>query len=248
MGHVPQRPLHRARHQGDRLIHVRALADRARVRHEGRPLTRPPGRAARARDGRDQGVGAGRRRRPACLLGAANRARDRCRADRSSCGARRQAARAGGSRPRSGRIGVQARACPCPGGHVSHRHRGKRRIRASRDRRMHRRRTSHQRCDSSRCGGRRRMSHGRRERRANPRAPDGRRGVICRASTTWWWAASTPTSGTGSLRVSSRVASHRSNSCAFSSGSRKTSRSSSNLPRLDRDGQILLESSKEQIG
>ena len=106
MGHVPQRPVHRARHQGDRRIHVRALADRARVRHEGRPLTRPPGRAARAHDGRDQGVGAGRRRRPACLLGAANRARDRGRADRSSCGARRQAARAGGSRPRSGRIGA----------------------------------------------------------------------------------------------------------------------------------------------
>ena len=33
VGHVPQRPLHRARHQADRRLHVRALADRARVRH-----------------------------------------------------------------------------------------------------------------------------------------------------------------------------------------------------------------------
>ena len=71
-------------------LHVRALADRARVRDEGRPLARAPRRAARAHDSRHQGVGAGRRGRPACLLGAADRARDRCRTDRSSCRPRRQ--------------------------------------------------------------------------------------------------------------------------------------------------------------
>ena len=127
MGHVPQRPVHRARHQGDRRLHVRALADRARVRHEGRPLARPPGRAARAHDSRDQGVGAGRRGRPTCLLGAADRARDRCRTDRSSCGPRRKAARARGPRPGPGRIGVQAGARSRPGGDLSHRHRRGRR-------------------------------------------------------------------------------------------------------------------------
>ena len=78
--------------KADRRLHVRALADRARVRHEGRPLTRPPRRAARAHDGRHQGVGAGRRGRPARLLGAADRARDRCWADRSSRRPRRKAA------------------------------------------------------------------------------------------------------------------------------------------------------------
>ena len=42
MGHVPQRAVHRARHQADRRVHVRALADRAGLLHEGRPLARPP--------------------------------------------------------------------------------------------------------------------------------------------------------------------------------------------------------------
>ena len=41
VGHVPQRPVHRARHQGDRRLHVRTLADRAGVRDEGRPVARP---------------------------------------------------------------------------------------------------------------------------------------------------------------------------------------------------------------
>ena len=37
VGHVPQRPVHRARHQADRRLHVRALAHRAGVRDEGGP-------------------------------------------------------------------------------------------------------------------------------------------------------------------------------------------------------------------
>ena len=50
VGHVPQRPVHRARHQGDRRLHVRALAHRARVRDEGRRVAGPARRAARADD------------------------------------------------------------------------------------------------------------------------------------------------------------------------------------------------------
>ena len=84
VGHVPQRPVHRARHQADRRLHVRALAHRARVRDEGRPVARPARRAARADDRGRQGVGAGARRRPARVLGAAHRARHRRRA-RSAC-------------------------------------------------------------------------------------------------------------------------------------------------------------------
>ena len=84
VGHVPQRPVHRARHQADRRLHVRALADRARVRHQGRPVAGHPRRAARADDRRRQGLGAGRGGRPARVLGAADRARDRRRA-RSAC-------------------------------------------------------------------------------------------------------------------------------------------------------------------
>ena len=53
--------VHRARHQGDRRVHERALAHRARLRHQARPVARDARRAARADDGRHQGVGAGRR-------------------------------------------------------------------------------------------------------------------------------------------------------------------------------------------
>ena len=177
MGYVPQRPVHRARHQGDRRLYVRALADRARVRNEDRPLARPPGRAARTHDSRDQGVGAGGRGRPTCLLGAADRARDRCWTDRSSCCPHRKATRARGPRPGPGRIGVQAGARSRPGGDLPHRHRRGRGLRAGRDRRMHRRRTAHRGLDPGRRAGRGRVSHGRRERRAHRWAPDGRRGV-----------------------------------------------------------------------
>ena len=123
VGHVPERPVHRARHQGDRRLHVRALADRARVRHEGGPFTRPAWRAARAHDGRHEGVGAGQRRRPARLLGAADRARDRRRTDWSSCRPRREAARTRGPRPRPRRIRAQAGAGAGSWGDLSHRQR-----------------------------------------------------------------------------------------------------------------------------
>ena len=79
---MPQRPVHRARHQADRRLHVGALADRARVRDEGRPLARAPRRAARAHHGGREGVGAGRRGRAARVLGAADRARHGRGADR----------------------------------------------------------------------------------------------------------------------------------------------------------------------
>ena len=36
MGHVPQRPIHRARHQGAERLRRRAIAHRAGIRHEGR--------------------------------------------------------------------------------------------------------------------------------------------------------------------------------------------------------------------
>ena len=180
VGHVPQRPVHRARHQGDRRLHVRALADRARVRDEGRPLARPPRRAARAHDGRHQGVGAGRRGRPARVLGAADRARDRRRADRPSCGPRRQAARARGPRPRPGRIGAQAGSRARPRRHLPLRHRRWTRIRAGRHHRMHRRRAGHRRLDPEDRGGRRRVPHGRRGRRPHRRARHGRRRVATR--------------------------------------------------------------------
>jgi len=54
---------------------------------------RAPRRAARADDGRHQGLGAGSRGRPARLLGAAHRPRDRRGTDRPPGGADRQAAR-----------------------------------------------------------------------------------------------------------------------------------------------------------
>ena len=73
-------------------------------------LARPPRRAARADDGRRQGVGAGRGGRPARVLGAADGARDRRRADRAAGGAGRRAARAGGPCARPRRIRAQAGA------------------------------------------------------------------------------------------------------------------------------------------
>ena len=72
MGHVPQRPVHRARHQGNRRLHVRALAHRARYAMKVDPVARTARRAARAGDGGDQGLGAGARSRQARLLGAAH--------------------------------------------------------------------------------------------------------------------------------------------------------------------------------
>ena len=49
MGHVPQRAVHRAGHQTDRRVHVRAMADRAGLLHQGGPVTRPPRRCCSSR-------------------------------------------------------------------------------------------------------------------------------------------------------------------------------------------------------
>ena len=102
VGHVPQRPVHRAWHQADRRLHVRALADRTRVRDEGGQFARAPRCPAGAHNRRHQGLGTDRRGRPARLLGAPDRAGNRGGADRSSRCPPREAARSGRSRPRSG--------------------------------------------------------------------------------------------------------------------------------------------------
>jgi hypothetical protein len=109
VGHVPQRPIYRARHQGDRRLHVRALADRARVRDADRSLARPLGRTVGANDSCHQGVGAGPGGRSAFLLGAAHRTCHRRRADWSSCCPRRNSARARGPRSRPDGIGGPSR-------------------------------------------------------------------------------------------------------------------------------------------
>ena len=70
------------------------------------------------------------------------------RADRSPRCPRRQAARAGGPRPRPGRFGAQAGTRARARRDLPHRQRRRHRIRAGRHRRMHRRRASHRRLDS----------------------------------------------------------------------------------------------------
>ena len=100
VGHVPQRPVHRAGDQGDPRVHVGALAHRARVRDQGGRLARDPRRAPRADDRDHEGAGAGRDGRPALLLGSGDGARDRRRPDRSPGGLRSEAVRQGGPRPR----------------------------------------------------------------------------------------------------------------------------------------------------
>ena len=105
MGHVPQRPVHRARHQADRRLHVRAVAHRAGVRDEGRPslgllgvLLEPTTVVTKAWEQADASASAR-------VLGAAHRARHRRRPDRPAGGAGRQAARArrARARPHQGR-------------------------------------------------------------------------------------------------------------------------------------------------
>ena len=100
-------------------------------------VARPAGRAARAHDGGRQGVGAGGRRRPACVLGAAERARHRGRSDRPAGGAHRQAAWTRRPRPRPDGLGRQARAGARARGHLSQRHDRRRRLPAGHHRRVH---------------------------------------------------------------------------------------------------------------
>ena len=65
---------------------------------------------ARTRDGRREGVGAGRRGRPARVLGAADGPGDGGRADRPARRPARNAARARGPRARPGGVGTEAEA------------------------------------------------------------------------------------------------------------------------------------------
>ena len=60
VGLLPQRPLHRARHQGAARLRLGALADRAGVRREARSRARAARGADGADDDRGQGVGADR--------------------------------------------------------------------------------------------------------------------------------------------------------------------------------------------
>ncbi len=122
VGHVPQRPVHGARHQADRRLHVRTLANRARVRHEGGPLARAPGRAARAHHGRRQSLGAGAVGRQARLLGANEPCWSPARA-RSACWRRWSVEQHGLDVHVLDRadVGRQARARSCPGRDVPYR-------------------------------------------------------------------------------------------------------------------------------
>ena len=94
MGYVPQRSLHRARHQGAAWFRRRAFSDRAGLRGEGRNGARSRCRADGARKRRRQGVGACVPDRPAlALMGAGQCAGHRRRPDRIAGGFARRAAR-----------------------------------------------------------------------------------------------------------------------------------------------------------
>ena len=167
--------VHRARHQGDRRLHVRAMADRARVRDEVDPslgllgvLIEPTTVVAKAWE---QIAAVGQRAfwepRTVLVTGA------------GPIGL--LAALIGKQhgleihvldRIESGR---QARAGARPRRDLPHRHRGGRRVRAGHHRRMHRRRAGHRRLDPGHGSRRHRVSHRRRERRPHDRAHDGRR-------------------------------------------------------------------------
>ena len=66
VGYVPQRPLHRARHQGPARLRRRALPHRAGIRRQGRSGARHARRPARARQRRRQGMGSTEADRAAC--------------------------------------------------------------------------------------------------------------------------------------------------------------------------------------
>ena len=152
VGHVSKRPVHGARHQADRRLHVRALADRARVRDEGGQFARAPRCPAGAHNSSHQSLGTGRRGRSARLLGTPDGADDRGGADRSARRPHRKAARAGRPRPRPGRFWTRAGARPRPRRNLPHRHRSRHRIRARHHRRMHTRRPGDHRLDSDPLG------------------------------------------------------------------------------------------------
>ena len=149
VGHVPQRPVHRARHQGDRRLHVRALADRARVRDEGRrprsgssaccwsPRPSSPRRGSRSSRSASAPSGS---RGPCSSPGPG----------RSACSRRSSASSAGWTFMSStGSNRAQAGSRPRPRRDLSLRHGRGRRLRAGRHRRMHGRRAGHRRRDPS---------------------------------------------------------------------------------------------------
>ncbi len=85
MGYVPQRPLHRARHQGTQRLRRGFFPHRARLSGQGRSRARRRRRAGRADQRRRQGLGSHRAHRPALArLAAADAIGHRRRADRSA--------------------------------------------------------------------------------------------------------------------------------------------------------------------
>ena len=110
VGHVPERPVHRAGDQGAPRVHVGALARRAGVRAQGGSVPGTPRRAPRADDRDREGAGAGRRGRPARPLGTEDGARDRRGADRPPRGLRREAAMARSSSSTSSIVSREGRS------------------------------------------------------------------------------------------------------------------------------------------
>ena len=104
VGHVPQRPLHRARHQGAQRLRLGFFPDRAGFPDQGRCSLGDAGVSGRTDQCRRQGVGSHRAYRPAlALMAAENAAGDRRRPGRPACRADRRAARPRCSRARSSR-------------------------------------------------------------------------------------------------------------------------------------------------
>ena len=73
VGLLPQRPVHRARHQRARRLPFGALPDHAGFRGQGRPGPGHPGRPARADQRGGQGLGGGRPGRRAAPTGSPRR-------------------------------------------------------------------------------------------------------------------------------------------------------------------------------
>ena len=104
MGYVPQRPLHRARHQGAQRLRLGFFPHRAGIPDQARSVARHERRPGRADQRRRQGLGSHRAHRPPLArLGAEDAAGHRRRSDRSSCRDDRRAARARRPRARSSR-------------------------------------------------------------------------------------------------------------------------------------------------
>ena len=90
MGHVPQRPLHRARHQAAQRLRRRAVSRRTRFPRQARSRARQSRRADGADQHRRQGLGTDRaHRRAQCLLASARGAGHRRRPGRPAGGAAR---------------------------------------------------------------------------------------------------------------------------------------------------------------